>query len=90
MTATLVVRHSVGDYDVWRKGYEDADTIRAAHGCTAESVLRLPSDPNDLLILHEFPTVEQAEAFATNPDLQSAMQQAGVVGPPRIEIFESA
>lgn len=85
-----MVRHSVSDYDAWRKIYEDADTIRAAHGCTAERVLRAPGDTSDLLILHEFPSVEQAEAFAANPDLRSAMEQAGVVGAPRIEIFESA
>ena len=90
MTATLLVRHSVGDYDVWMKTYEEADTIRAAHGCTAERVLRLPADPNDVLVLHEFPTVEQAEAFAANPDLKAAMEASGVLGPPRIEIFESA
>ena len=53
-------------------------------------MLRLPADPNDVLVLHEFPTVEQAEAFAANPDLKAAMEASGVLGPPRIEIFESA
>ena len=90
MSASLFVRHGVRDYDAWKKIYDEADTIRAAHGCTGESVLHLTSDANDVLVIHDFPTVEQAEAFAGDPDLQSAMQQAGVTGPPRVEIFESA
>ena len=90
MTAMLLVRHSVSDYDAWRKFYDDADGIRSAHGCTAERVLRAPGDANDVLVLHEFPTLAQAEGFAANPDLKSAMEQGGVVGAPRIEIFESA
>jgi len=90
MTASLFVRHNVNDYGAWRKFYDDADTIRQAHGCTAESVFRLPSDTNDVLVIHEFATVQQAEAFASDPGLKSAMQQGGVTSPPRIEIFESA
>jgi hypothetical protein len=32
--------------------------------------------------------VEQAEAFAADPELHPAMAQAGVIGDPGIEIFE--
>jgi hypothetical protein len=43
-----------------------------------------------VLVIHEFATVQQAEAFASDPALKSAMHQGGVTSPPRIEIFESA
>lgn len=87
MTGTLIVRHPVSDYDAWRVVYEEVGTLRDQHGCTAERVLRLPTDANDLLVIHEFPTVERAQAFADDPALGAAMQRAGVAGPPRIEIF---
>ena len=87
MSATLFVRHTVADYDAWKKVYDDADTIRAQHGCTADRVLQAPGNANDVLVLHEFPSPEQAEAFGADPGLRSAMEQAGVVGAPRIEIF---
>jgi hypothetical protein len=41
-----------------------------------------------VFITHQLPTLEQAEAFAADPDLRSAMANAGVVGDPGVEIFE--
>jgi len=89
MSATLVVRHTVADYAPWRAIYDEVDPIRAAHGCTSERVLRLPSDANDVFITHEFPSVANAEAFASDPKFGEAMKRAGVTSAPRIEIFES-
>ena len=88
MSATLIARQNVSEYKAWGQVYNDADTIRARHGCTSESVLRSPKDHNLVFITHQFPTVEQAEAFTADPDLHSAMARAGVVGDTGIELFE--
>lgn len=90
MTGTLIVRHTVADYDAWRSVYEEVGDLRDKHGCTAERVLRLPADGNDVAVIHDFPTVEAAESFAADPELGAAMQRAGVAGPPRIEIFAAS
>ena len=87
MSATLTVRHTVEDYAAWRKVYDEADVLRAQHGCTADRVMRLPADGNDLFLLHDFPTVEQAESVAHDPALVETMGRAGVRGVPQIEIF---
>jgi hypothetical protein len=87
MSATLVVRHQVNDYAAWRAVYDELEPLRLEHGCTAKRVLRLPENVNDVLITHDFPTVEQASSFAHSPELQAGMQRAGVAGPPQVEIF---
>ena len=87
MSATLTVRHNVQDYAAWRKVYDELEPLRAQHGCTGKRVMRLPDDGNDLFITHDFPTAEQAASFAGDPGLRAGMQQAGVQGAPRIEIF---
>jgi hypothetical protein len=89
MSATLIVRHPVADYAIWRPVYDEVGVLRAQHGCTSERVLRLPTDGNDVVAIHDFPTVEQAEAFAADPALKVAMERSGVAGAPRIEIFAS-
>ena len=89
MSATIACRHTVADYAAWRAVYDEVEPIRAAHGCTAQAVRSLPTDPNDVFVTHEFPSVGQAEAFAGDPDFAAAMQRAGVTSAPRIEIFES-
>ena len=87
MSATLAVRHNVGDYTTWRKVYDELEPLRVQHGCTAHRVMRMPEDGHDLFITHEFPTAEQAGSFAHDPALRAGMQAGGVEGAPRIEIF---
>jgi hypothetical protein len=87
MSATLTVRHHVRDYAAWRKVYDEAESLRSQHGCTAQRVMRLPEDGNDLFIIHDFPTAEQAGSFADDPALREAMGRAGVEGAPLVEIF---
>jgi hypothetical protein len=36
MSATLIARQKVSDYEAWRKVYDDAGTIRGRHGCTED------------------------------------------------------
>lgn len=90
MSATLVVRHKVNDYPAWRAVYEDLEPLRAKYGCADKRVLRLPDDANDLLVIHDFGSVEQASAFADSDELRAGMGRAGVVGAPRVEIFTTA
>ena len=89
MSATLVVRHTVNDYATWRPVYDELESLRVQHGCTDKRVLVSPDDANDILITHEFPTVDAAGAFAHDPGLKAGMERAGVAGAPRIEIFTS-
>ena len=90
MRAILAVRHPVSDYAAWRKVYDEVEPLRAQYGCTAQRVLRLAEDGNDLFITHEFPSTAQASAFAGDPELREAMDRAGVKGMPRIELFTDA
>ena len=88
--ATLLVRHEVEDYAAWRSAYDGVDGLRKEHGCTDAEVLIDPADKNDVYVLHRFPTVEQAQAFAGSDELRQAMGRAGVKNSPRIEIAVGA
>jgi hypothetical protein len=90
MSAILAVRHQVSDYAAWRKVYDELEPLRAQYGCTAQRVLLVPEDGNDLFVTHEFPSTAQASDFAGDPGLREAMDRAGVQGKPRIEIFTDA
>ncbi len=84
--ALSIVRHPVSDYDKWRTVYEEVQPLRDKHGVNAADVLRDPGDANEITVLHWFPTVDQAEAFAADPEVKDAMSRAGVSAAPRIEI----
>ncbi|MGH9275948.1 MAG: antibiotic biosynthesis monooxygenase [Acidimicrobiales bacterium] len=86
----MIARHRVNDYSAWRSVYDSVDGLRVEHGCTGEEVLVDPTDKQEVFVLHRFPTVEQAEAFAGSDELREAMARAGVAGRPRIEIAVEA
>lgn len=85
-----IVKHPVNDYAAWRTVYEQVQPLRDKHGVSAANVLQDPADPNNVTVLHWFPSVAQAEAFTADPSLKEAMANAGVNAPPRIEIVVEA
>jgi quinol monooxygenase YgiN len=82
--ATMFVRHTVSDYKVWRKAYDDFASVQKAKGVTAQAVYRADDNPNDITVTHEFASIAAAQAFAASSELKNAMQGAGVVGAPAI------
>jgi hypothetical protein len=52
-------------------------------------VFRSVSDPLDITVLTEWPSVEQARGYAASPELKAAMQNAGVVSQPDVAFLET-
>jgi len=90
MAVTAVIQHHVIDYEVWRKAYDGFGDVQKAGGVTRQSVYRSNDDPNSVLIMHGFATTADAEKFLAGAELRDAMQQAGVQGQPRVEIYQDA
>jgi hypothetical protein len=82
--ATMFVRHTISDYEAWRKAYDDFAPLQKAKGVTAQAVYQAANNPNDITVTHEFGSIEAAQAFANSDELKKAMQGAGVVGAPTI------
>lgn len=85
-----VITHPVEDYATWRQIYDDFADVQQAAGVVSEQVYRDPADPNSVLVLHGFDTLEAAASFLTSDELRSAMQGAGVSRPPEITIMSRA
>lgn len=82
--ATLFVRHTVADFAAWKKVYDGLDPVRKAMGVTAQGAYQQDGNANDITVFHDFATMDSAKAFAASHELKSAMQEAGVQGPPTI------
>jgi len=78
---TLSVRHTVSDFDTWKSAFDSHEPARRSHGATQHRVVR---DGNDIEVLIDFPTVDQARSFTTDPTLKAVMDRAGVVSAPQI------
>jgi heme-degrading monooxygenase HmoA len=88
--AKLLVHHKVADYGKWRQVFDSMESLRKEFGMTGEEVLRASNDPNEIVILTDWRTADQARAYATAPQLKEGMQKAGVISQPEVLILEVA
>jgi hypothetical protein len=60
MSAFIITRIQVGDYDAWRPMF-DQDRPRAREHAKSQRVFRGVDDPNHVFIVLEFDSVEEAQ-----------------------------
>ena len=84
--ARLFVRHEVADYGVWRKAFNAFAPTQKRLGVISSAVYRSADNANDVTVIHDFHSLENAKAFAASPELKAAMEKAGVKGTPQIWI----
>ena len=60
MTAFIITRIQVGDYDAWRPMF-DQDRPRAREKAKTQRVFRGVEDPNHVFIVLEFDSVDDAQ-----------------------------
>jgi hypothetical protein len=80
----LFIRHSVDDYEAWRKVYDEFDAQRRPMGVTDDAVFQAIDNPNEVTLWHDFSSAEAARAFTSSEELKGAMQRAGVQGEPQV------
>lgn len=86
----VIVQHHVADYDRWYPVFTEHETVRRQHGATGHTISREQKDPNDVIIVNEFATLEGALAFMQDPSLPAAMERGGVDGHPQVWLADEA
>jgi hypothetical protein len=82
---TVVITHEVKDYTAWKKIFDADEMNRSKGGFKVSGVYRDAKNPNWVTVVGEFPGLEAAEAFATNPKLKEIMERGGVLGKPDVK-----
>jgi hypothetical protein len=88
--AVVIVNHSIAEWDAWKAVYDSDADRRASFGCTGTMVFRSPENENNVTILLEFDTMDNAHACAQDPALKEAMGQAGVTSEPSFSFLNFA
>jgi quinol monooxygenase YgiN len=83
----VTARHKVSDYQTWKKAFDKFASTRKAGGEISYKIWRDAEDPNDLSLLFEWDTIENANKFMNSPELQTAMKEGGVTEKPRIQFL---
>ena len=80
----VLIRHRVADFARWKAAYDSHAGERRLAGLDEEHLLRSIADPNEVVILFAAHDLTRARAFIGSPDLQDAMQVAGVIEGPDV------
>lgn len=82
----MAINHDVTDYDQWKTVFDGFSPAKG--GAVFHRLNRNVANPNNVTVVAGFESADAAREFAADPALKDAMKESGVVGAPRIEIFE--
>ena len=88
--AHILIHHKIEDYDKWKPAFDDHASYRAENGSMGGKIFRNADNPNDLFVLLEINSIENAKKFVSSDATKEAMKNAGVVGIPSIYFVEEA
>jgi len=84
----VLVKHKVKDFDKWKSAFDGNGDLRKAGGEKGARIFRNIDKPNDIVIIIEWDTIENAKKFYESEDLKKVMKDAGVLMKPYIYFIE--
>ncbi len=83
---TVIVRYRVKDYAKWRPYYDGYDEQLKAAGRHSGAVYQGANDPNEILLLFQWDSEENARRFNASPELKARREKAGVISTPEMYV----
>lgn len=84
----LLVRHKNKDYAKWKKVFDEHSATRRASGSKGARLFRNADNPNEMVLIFEWDSLEKAKKFAQSEELKKTMEQAGVIDKPDVYFLE--
>ena len=84
----LLVRHTVKDYAKWKPFFDEHQLTRKKSGSKGGHIYRNSQNPNEIIVVFEWDTLDNARKFAESADLREQMEKAGVIGKPDVYFLE--
>jgi heme-degrading monooxygenase HmoA len=84
----VLIQHQVARYEVFEQVFQDDEARRQRSGSKGGRLFRNVDDPNNIIVLFEWDTVDRAKAFANSYELREAVEWATDATPPRVMVLE--
>lgn len=84
---TLAVQITIGDYGNWRPIFDKNKPLRDRAGLRNVRVYRDADNPHHVVVWSETPDPAKSRQALGSPDFRSAMQEAGVLEPPKVHVL---
>ena len=81
------MHHKVQDFAKRKAKFDAFMPIRKAAGEIDAAISTQEGDPNNVYVLNTWGSVEELQAFLSNPELAAGMKEAGVMEAPTAVVF---
>ncbi len=88
MNTFLVVRHRIGDFDQWKKVFDESDDLRRQYGIGQGWIFRDAEAPQWITVMLSCQDRERAREFMGLDSIKDMIQRAGVQDEPTIMFVE--
>lgn len=85
---SVLVKHTVEDYDSWKAHFDDHQPTREEFGQLGYQLYSVTEDPNEVVVLLYWDSVENARRFFEESDVADVMDRAGVIGEPELHFLD--
>ncbi len=86
--ATIILNHRVKDYNLWKPLYDSDLARRTSAGLTELAVGQKAGDPGNVFIVWQAQDASIIQKMMSDPDLQKAMQEGGVISAPEVTVID--
>lgn len=80
----LMVRHTVKDYNQWKKEFDQTQSIREKYGLGKGQIFGSHDERNEVVVLLEIRDIHLAQEFMQSPERKQCMERGGVSDKPDI------
>ena len=87
-TQHVLIIHEVESYPAWKMVFDQAANIRKSAGEISFQLLRYDNDPNKIVHLSAWSSLENDRRFFESPELVEIRKKAGVKAPEFIYLHE--
>lgn len=76
----LLIRHKVDDYDAWKENFDSEESDRRAQNSEGGWIFRSKQDPDEVIVLSEWESVDDAREYAKSSANPETLKKAGIEG----------
>jgi len=87
--AHIIVWHQVEDFDTWRSKFDEHGPTRAELGSLGGKIYRSSDNSQEVVLVLEWDTEDNARTFIASQDLAAVMAEAGVTGQPMVAFLNN-
>ena len=89
ITPCMLIQHKIADYQIWKKGFDEHESVRKKFDMKVLKVFRLTEDTNSIIFILEVRDFRAAYKYASSSELWETSKKLGVIGDPVLKMLNS-